>query len=111
MTTTRVVLITTPDHETSLRLARGLVEERLAACVNILPGVTSVYVWQGKQCEDSEELLVVKTTRERVPALLEYVARHHPYEVPEGLAVPVESGWGPYLAWVDSSVGSREGQA
>ena len=100
MTETRILFVTSPDRETSLRLARGLVEARLAACVNILPGATSVYRWKGKVCEEGEEVLLVKTTRERTEALLRYLGEHHPYEVPEGLAVDVAEGWPPYLAWV-----------
>jgi len=96
-----VVLITAPaDGETPARLARALVEERLAACVNRIPGLVSTYWWEGKVEEDGEELLVAKTTEDRLEALLKRVPELHPYSVPEVLALPVEKGHPPYLDWL-----------
>ncbi len=99
-----VVLITAPaDGETPGRLARTLVEERLAACVNRVPGLVSTYRWEGKIEEDKEELLVVKTAEDRLEALFQRVAELHPYTVPEILALPVEKGHPPYLEWLFAS--------
>lgn len=98
-----VVLITVPTEEKAREIARALVEERLAACVNILPGLTSVYRWQGEVVEDQELLLVVKTTTFRFPALKERVLSLHPYSVPEILALPVAEGHRAYLDWLRES--------
>jgi periplasmic divalent cation tolerance protein len=91
---------TCPDPETACQLAERLVEESLAACVNCLPGVTSVYRWQGKVTTDSETLLMIKTTADRFEALRARLVELHPYELPELIAVPIEHGHAPYLAWV-----------
>lgn len=84
-------------------LAAILVEERLAACVNLVPGVTSVYRWQGKVQQDSETLLLAKTTVGRFEALKAAVLRHHPYELPEVIALKVDRGHAPYLEWIQES--------
>ncbi|XP_077645124.1 protein CutA [Lonchura striata] len=96
--------VTCPNVSVATELARALVQQRLAACVNIIPGVTSVYTWQGKLEEDSEVLLMIKTRSSRVPALSDFVRSRHPYEVPEVLALPVAQGNPPYLRWVRHSV-------
>ena len=96
----RVVLVTAPDDETSLRIARALVEERLAACVNIVRTVRSVYRWEGEIQEDSEVLLMAKTRADRFEALASRVKALHPYELPEVLALPVTAGSDAYLEWV-----------
>ncbi|XP_032940102.1 protein CutA homolog [Catharus ustulatus] len=96
--------VTCPNPSVATELARALVTQRLAACVNIVPGVTSVYTWQGKLEEDSEVLLMIKTRSSRVPALIDFVRSHHPYEVPEVVALPVAQGNPPYLRWVGDSV-------
>ncbi len=93
-------LCTCPDPATAGRIAEALVEERLAACVNLLPGLQSVYRWQGQVQRDAEVLLLVKTTRQRYPALQ---ARLHPYELPELLAVESVAGLPAYLQWVVES--------
>ena len=93
-------LSTCPDAETAARIARALVPERLAACVNRLPGVTSTYRWQGEIHEDAEVLLVIKTTRERFDALRDRLAELHPYEVPELVAFEIADGLPAYLAWL-----------
>jgi periplasmic divalent cation tolerance protein len=101
MTDVRIVLITIPDDDAVLeQVARPLVEERLAACVNVLPGVRSFYRWEGEVQDDAERLLIVKTTADRLPALTARVAELHPYTVPEVVAAPVLGGFGPYLQWV-----------
>jgi periplasmic divalent cation tolerance protein len=100
MTDALVVLVTAPTVEGATELARALVEERLAACGNVLPGVRSVYRWQGTVQEETEALLLLKTTRGRFDALRDRVTELHPYDVPEVLALPVEAGSAPYLAWL-----------
>ncbi len=100
MTDALVVLVTTPTPERAAEIARALVEERLAACGNVLPAIRSIYRWEGKVQDEAEALLVLKTTRARLEALRERVLALHPYEVPEVLALPVETGSAPYLAWL-----------
>jgi len=95
-----VVLSTCPDEAVAARIARTLVEERLAACVNRLAAVRSTYSWQGAIQDDAEVLLVIKTRREHFDALAERLAGLHPYEVPEIVALPVVAGSAPYLAWL-----------
>ena len=95
----RVVLVTAPPRRAPA-LARALVRRRLAACVNLVPGVRSVYRWKGRVEEARETLLVAKTSAARVPALLAAIAELHPYEVPEGIALPVVAGLAPYLRWI-----------
>jgi periplasmic divalent cation tolerance protein len=96
----RVVLLTAPDAAIAEGLARSLVEERLAACVNLVPGVRSVYRWQGQVEDASEVLLVVKTRADRSAALAARVRELHPYELPEVLELAVAGGSAEYLAWV-----------
>jgi periplasmic divalent cation tolerance protein len=98
--TALVCYCTCPDAASAAMLARALVEERLAACVNVLAGVRSVYRWQGAVEEADEVMLVVKTVSERLPALTARVAALHPAELPELLAVEVAGGLPAYLAWV-----------
>jgi periplasmic divalent cation tolerance protein len=100
MTDAMVVLVTAPGAEKAAELARVVVEERLAACGNVLPGVRSIYRWEGKVHDDAEALLVLKTTRARLPALRARILELHPYEVAEVLALPVEEGSERYLRWV-----------
>jgi periplasmic divalent cation tolerance protein len=95
-----VVLVTAPTAERAAEIARALVEERLAACGNVVPGIRSIYRWEGKVQDDQEALLVLKTTRERFEALRERVLALHPYQVPEVIALGVEAGSAPYLAWI-----------
>ena len=97
-----VVFVTCPPDKAPA-IARALVEERVAACVNVVPGLSSVYRWKGAVQADNEALLLVKTTRGRFEALKQAVLRHHPYELPEIIAVTVERGHAPYLDWVIES--------
>ncbi|WP_028839179.1 MULTISPECIES: divalent-cation tolerance protein CutA [Thermomonas] len=93
-----------PDTTTAGRIADALVEERLAACVNLLPGLQSVYRWRGKLQRDAAEvLLLIKTTRARYPALQARLPQLHPYELPELLAVESAAGLPAYLQWVVES--------
>src|SRR5512138_3587317 len=95
-----VVLVTVPTAEKAAELARAVVEARLAACGNVVPGLRSIYRWQGQVHDDAEVLLVLKTTRARFEALRDRLLALHPYEVPEVLALPVEAGSAAYLAWI-----------
>ncbi len=106
MTNAVVVLVTTPSPEKAAEIARVLVEERLCACGNVVPGVRSIYRWEGTVHDDAEALLVLKTERRLVPALKARLPAIHPYEVPELLVLPVEDGLAAYLAWVGASVAS-----
>jgi periplasmic divalent cation tolerance protein len=96
----RVVLLTAPDAATAERIATALVEERLAACVNVVPGMRSTYRWEGAVQKDDELLLVAKTRADRLAALTARVRALHPYELPEVLALPAAGGSDAYLAWV-----------
>jgi len=108
----RVVLVTGPEPATLETIGRVLVEEQLAACVNIIPGVTSVYRWEGEIRADSEALAVIKTTEDCVQAARLRVAELHPYDVPEFVALEVVEGSPAYLQWVRESVatGGGDGQ-
>ncbi len=99
-----VVLCTCPDEEVALRIASTLVEQGLAACVNRVAGVESIYRWEGKIERDREELLVIKTTAARYDALEACIRETHPYDVPEVIALPIERGSRDYLAWIGDSV-------
>lgn len=96
-----LILSTAPDQETAKRLATTLVEQRLAACVNILPQTTSVYTWKGKLELSDESLLLIKSTQQNYAAVETTLRAQHPYELPEVLAVPVELGLQEYLDWVE----------
>ncbi|KAI4798479.1 hypothetical protein KUCAC02_022030, partial [Chaenocephalus aceratus] len=97
--------VTCPNETVARTLARGIVENKLAACVNIVPAITSVYEWQGKIEEDSEVvMLMIKTRSSKVPALAEYVRSNHPYEVAEVISLPIEQGNPPYLKWIEGVV-------
>jgi len=98
--TALLCLCTCPDAGTAERIATSLVGERLAACVNVLPGMTSVYRWQGKVEQAGEWLLLAKTTRDRLDALSARVVALHPYELPEVLAVEATGGLPAYLDWI-----------
>jgi len=95
-----VVLVTVPDDEVANRLAHALVAEKLAACVNVLPGVRSVYAWEGEICNEGELLCLLKTRRDLFPAVRERVLSLHPYQVPEIVALPLVEGSDGYLAWL-----------
>jgi periplasmic divalent cation tolerance protein len=95
-----VVFSTFPSEDKAADIARTLVSEGLAACVNLVPPVRSIYRWQGELCDERETLAMMKTTRERFDALRDRLVALHPYEVPEVIALPVEAGHPPYLDWV-----------
>jgi len=97
-----IVLSTAPDRDTAERLATRLVEQKLAACVNISAQITSVYAWKGNVEHDNEYQLVIKTTRARYDALQHEIRNLHPYELPEILALPVSDGLPAYLDWIEA---------
>lgn len=98
-----VVLTTLPGDADGAAFGRALVEERLAACVNLLPAMESIYRWEGQIERESERQVIIKTSRERVAALWDRVRELHPYEVPEFLVLPIADGNEAYLRWVGES--------
>jgi periplasmic divalent cation tolerance protein len=100
-----VVLSTFPDAEKAAQVARALVDEQLAACVNLVAGVRSIYRWQGAVQDDAEALAIIKTTSARYAQLAARLAELHPYEVPEIIALPIADGHRPYLAWLAGELG------
>jgi len=100
-----VVFITTGSAAEAATLSRGLVENKLAYCVNALPGVQSTYFWEGKLCVDEEVLLIVKTRAERFDDLETWVRENHSYDVPEVIALPLAKGSRPYLQCIDDWLG------
>jgi len=99
-TDTVMLYCTCPDGQVASTLAAHIVEQGLAACVNQVPGLTSVYKWEGKLKTGTEVLLLIKTTADRVAALTAELSRVHPYELPEIIVVPVIGGHQPYLDWI-----------
>ncbi|MEW8284582.1 MAG: divalent-cation tolerance protein CutA [Candidatus Thiodiazotropha endolucinida] len=99
-----LILCTAPDRETALKLSRSLLEQRLAACVNLSPPVTSVYHWQGRLEESEEILLLIKTTKQQYSNVEATLRAQHPYELPEIIAVPVEQGLDDYIDWVERCI-------
>ncbi len=95
-----VVLSTAPKEEEAVRIARSLVEEGLVACVNVVPGVRSIYRWEGEVHDDAEHLMIMKTTSGRRDAVVARIKELHSYTCPEVIALPVVGGSADYLAWV-----------
>jgi periplasmic divalent cation tolerance protein len=110
MTDKIVVLCTCASPEDGDRLARALVEARLAACVNIVPGIRSVYRWKGEIESAQECLLAIKSSRGQFDALRARIEELHPYDVPEVLALPVVDGSPNYLDWLSASLGAESAQ-
>ena len=100
-----LLFVTTPNRRVSERLMRLAVDRKLAACANRVPGLSSRYWWKGHVETAREELLLMKTTKKRLPSLIKTLRENHPYQVSEALAVPVSRGNPPYLAWLAESVG------
>lgn len=95
-----VVLATARDQEEAGMIASSLVRDGLAGCVNILPSIRSIYTWEGKVCDESESLLIIKTRRERVEQVAARVKQLHSYTVPEVIALPIVEGSAGYLGWL-----------
>ena len=108
MTDKRIVLTTASSEEEAAKIAHELVERRLAACVNIVPKMTSVYRWQGKVEEAAEWLLIVKTTAAAFAEVRQTIAEIHSYEVPECICLVIEDGSPNYLQWIGESVSAGE---
>ena len=98
-----VVYISIPRDEAD-KMARALVEKRLAACINVVPKIHSFFWWEDAVQEDEESLLIAKTTRDRFASLREYVVENHPYELPEIIALPLVDGFSEYVDWVKQEV-------
>jgi periplasmic divalent cation tolerance protein len=104
VTETLVVLVTAPDAEEAARIARAVVEEKLAACGSVVPAVRSIYRWEGKVCDEQEALLVLKAPAKRFPELRDRVVALHPYQVPEVVALRIEDGSERYIDWIVQSM-------
>lgn len=94
--------VTAPDETVAKTLARGLVTSKLAACVNIVPKIVSIYEWEGSVNEDSEVLLMIKTSTAKVDEISKYIRENHPYQVAEVISFPIENGNPPYLEWIST---------
>lgn len=101
-----LILSTAPDENVAATLARGLIDNQLAACVNIIPGIRSFYRWQGQVHDDQEIQLLIKTRMERVDEVITWIKNHHPYEVPEVIALPIVAGEQNYLSWLHEQTGT-----
>jgi periplasmic divalent cation tolerance protein len=102
-----LILCTCPDKNTAKELAHLLVSKKLAACVNILPGVTSVYSWEGRIESEQEHLLLIKSSKANYSNIEITLFKHHPYEVPEIIALPIERGLPEYLDWISTCLSSN----
>ncbi len=100
MTEALVVLCAFPNEEKARQIGTHLVERQYAACINILPGVESIYRWEGKLCRENEVMVVIKTTRQIFPVMSRELAALHPYDEPEIIAMPVVDGSAGYLNWL-----------
>lgn len=98
-----IALVTTPDTRTARRLARAALDARLIACANLVPSIESHYRWQGKLERSTEVLMVMKTTKTRIPALEKHILAKHPYDTPEFVVLGVTGGAKKYLAWLQAS--------
>lgn len=96
--------MTAPDEATAKKLAHGIVENKLAACVNLVPKVTSIYMWEGKINEDAEVLMMIKTRTSKVDELIKFVRENHPYSVAEVISTKIENGNNLYLKWIEEVV-------
>ena len=103
-----LVFITAPTGKAAEKIAEALVKDRLAACVNIVRGVSSIYSWKGKIEHESEDLLLVKTRAEMLEQVTQKVVDLHPYDVPEVIAHSLEAGYSPYLQWIDDVLAGDE---
>ena len=99
----QVILCTFPNIDTAKQYAHTLIERELAACVNILPAITSVYAWEGQIETAQEQLLLIKIPAENYAIIEDFIKQHHPYDVPEIIALPIERGLPDYLQWITSS--------
>lgn len=105
---TLIILCTCSDSATAERIAETVVGERLAACVNIVPGLTSIYRWENQMQRDTELLLLIKTRQTVYPQLEARIRELHPYQIPEIIALPIQTGSAAYLDWIADSMGASE---
>jgi periplasmic divalent cation tolerance protein len=105
MTDKIIVFVTCESKEQAENIAQSVVTGKLAACVNVLPGIRSCYVWERKLTWSDEVLLLIKTTRGRFDQLKDRIKELHSYEIPEIVSVTIEDAFDKYIAWIDSSVG------
>ncbi|XP_072939718.1 protein CutA homolog isoform X1 [Epargyreus clarus] len=103
-----VAYVTVPNADVGKTISHGLVKNKLAACVNIIPQITSIYEWKNEINEDSEALLMIKTRTSMVDKLTEFVRSNHPYEVCEVISLPIKNGNLPYLKWIGEIVPDKE---
>jgi len=103
-----VCLVTIDDPEKGAFIARSLVEKRLAACVNMVPQIRSIYTWKGELCDDTEVLMIIKTRGDLFEKLQSTIKELHPYEVPEVICWPIDRGLPEYLKWIDESTGPAD---
>jgi len=103
----QIILCTCPDKDTAEKIARLLITEKLAACINILPGITSIYLWHEQIESAQEQLLLIKANKTGYQAIETMIKKHHPYELPEIIAVPIENGLPEYLQWIDTCHSSK----
>jgi len=104
----RMIYITTKNKEEARTIGQELVKNRLAACVNIIETMSSIYWWQGQIQDDQEAILIAKTTEEKAPALIDKVISLHSYEVPCVLALPILSGNQEFLSWIEKETQSTQ---
>lgn len=103
MNTYIIILCTTPSNDISVQIAEECIKTKIAACCNILPGITSIYQWQGKVEKSNEELLILKSTEDNFVAIENTIKELHPYEVPEIISIKINKGNESYLKWIDQS--------
>jgi len=100
----QMVICTCPDEDTAVNIAENIVAQKLAACVNVMPAVYSVYQWQNNVESAKENMLLIKTTQEKYSALEQVICSLHPYEVPEIIAFDINNGLPDYLKWIEKSI-------
>ncbi len=99
-----VVLATVPNRNVGIEMAKSLVNNKLAACVNVIDGLRSIYYWEGRVEEDNEALLIIKSRKDKLDDLVRFIRERHPYKVPEIIAVPIIGGFDGYLRWIDEAL-------
>ena len=102
-----LVISTCPNQDVAKQLAGKIIDEHLAACVNILPNIVSVYKWQGSMEESSESMMLIKSTKQQYENLQSLIVEEHPYELPEVIAVPISGGLPEYLAWINNVINEK----
>jgi periplasmic divalent cation tolerance protein len=99
-----IILITAKDKSEAGKIAKALIKNKLVACVNIVGGLNSIFLWKGKVSQAKETLLIAKSKKEKFNKIVKLVKSVHSYEVPEIIAIPIISGFKPYLRWIDESL-------